>query len=126
MPDQKPTTVFLKNYLPPEYLVEKVDLYFRLGEAETRVTSTLQCHRNPERESAAQSPLLLDGEAELVSISMDGNELGTEAYSLSDTSLTIHVVPEHFELSVETRLYPDKNTSLEGLYRSNGNFCTQC
>jgi aminopeptidase N len=31
-----------------------------------------------------------------------------------------------FDLEVHTECQPQNNTSLEGLYRSGGNFCTQC
>src|SRR5690606_21833469 len=34
--------------------------------------------------------------------------------------------PERFSLEVETILQPAANTALEGLYLSNGIFCTQC
>lgn len=126
MPGQKPKTVYLKDYQPPEYLIHKVELYFWLGEEETRVSSMLYCRKNPAGSNPEPVPLVLDGEAELVSVSLDGCILGPEKYSVAEGSLTVHNVPEHFELKVETRLKPEKNTSLEGLYRSSGNFCTQC
>ncbi|MGZ5278990.1 MAG: aminopeptidase N, partial [Pseudobdellovibrionaceae bacterium] len=34
--------------------------------------------------------------------------------------------PNAFELKIETELKPQENTSLEGLYKSSGVFCTQC
>ncbi|MCK5195792.1 MAG: aminopeptidase N, partial [Desulfobulbaceae bacterium] len=126
MPEQQPKTVYLKDYQPPEYLIDKVELYFWLGEEETRVSSNLYCRKNPAGSNPESVPLVLDGEAELVSVSLDGRILVPGEYAAAEGSLTVHNVPEHFELKVETRLEPDKNTSLEGLYRSSGNFCTQC
>ena len=126
MPEQEPKSVNLKDYQPPEYVIDKVELYFRLGEEETRVSSTLYCRKNPAGSNCETVPLVLDGEAELVSVSLDGRILYPGEYSSAEGSLTVYNVPEHFELTVETRLEPDKNTSLEGLYRSSGNFCTQC
>ena len=35
-------------------------------------------------------------------------------------------VPDNFALDIETRINPERNTSLNGLYISGGNFCTQC
>ena len=35
-------------------------------------------------------------------------------------------VPEKFTLEVETFIKPQENFSLEGLYKSSGNYCTQC
>lgn len=31
-----------------------------------------------------------------------------------------------FDLEIVTEIEPQNNTSLEGLYKSTGNFCTQC
>ncbi len=41
-------TIYLKDYLPPEYLIDQVDLHFDLGEAETRVRAQLTMRRNPK------------------------------------------------------------------------------
>ncbi|HEV8681034.1 MAG TPA: aminopeptidase N, partial [Stellaceae bacterium] len=35
-------------------------------------------------------------------------------------------VPDSFVLDIETRINPERNTQLSGLYISGGNFCTQC
>jgi len=35
-------------------------------------------------------------------------------------------VPDAFSLDIETRISPEGNTALSGLYMSGGNFCTQC
>ena len=35
-------------------------------------------------------------------------------------------MPDAFTLDIETRIAPDGNTALSGLYMSGGNFCTQC
>lgn len=125
MSDQKPKTIYLKDYRPPEYLVDTIDLYFSLGDKETTVVSTLQCRRNPADKDTS-SPLVLDGEAELIALFLDGRPLTAEEYDLDEGSVTIKNVADHFEVKMETRLRPDENTSLEGLYRSSGNFCTQC
>ena len=29
-------------------------------------------------------------------------------------------------MEIQTRIKPQENTSLEGLYKSGGNYCTQC
>ncbi|MEA3544657.1 MAG: aminopeptidase N, partial [Thermodesulfobacteriota bacterium] len=43
-----------------------------------------------------------------------------------DESLQISGVPEKFILEIQTQIDPLNNTSLEGLYLTSGNFCTQC
>ena len=70
---------------------------------------------------------MLDGEGlELASITLDGTPLAEDAYALTDTSLTVLAPPERFTLETEAVIHPETNTALEGLYKSSGNFCTQC
>ena len=57
---------------------------------------------------------------------MDGNSLKPEDYNRGSETLTIKSVPDQFELSCEVEIDAAANTRLEGLYLSNGNFCTQC
>jgi aminopeptidase N len=56
---------------------------------------------------------------------MDGVPLHADRYSLSDTLLTVHNVPEEFVLETKCEIHPEENKSLEGLYRSGNVFCTQ-
>jgi aminopeptidase N len=121
-----PKTTLLAQYKPPEFLIETVDLVFDLGEAETGVKSRLSVRRNPAS-SERTGVLSLDGEArELVSVALDGEKLGTNRYQLSDEALILGDLPDAFTLDIETRITPQNNTELSGLYKSGGNFCTQC
>jgi aminopeptidase N len=122
-----PQPVRLADYRPPEFLIDTVDLVFDLDGAKTRVKSRLGIRRNPAAFDPA-APLHLDGEElALVSLALDGELLGANRYQLSaEGSLTLADVPDAFTLDVETRIAPDSNTQLSGLYMSGGNFCTQC
>ncbi len=122
-----PQPTRLADYRPPAFLVDTVDLTFDLGDAETRVKSRLAIRRNPESADRA-APLELDGEAlELLSLALDGERLGANRYrSTSEGGLVIEDVPDAFTLDVETKIDPQSNTALSGLYVSGGNFCTQC
>lgn len=121
-----PAAQYRKDYQVPAFLIDTVHLEFDLGEEATRVKSRLVLHRNPAA-PARGSTLRLDGEQlELISVTVDGRVLQASEYTVDAESLTIAHVPERFELQVETRIHPEKNTSLEGLYKSSGNFCTQC
>ncbi len=51
---------------------------------------------------------------------------GDAATGQTDDSLAIAQCPEQCVLSCETRIRPQDNTSLEGLYKSHSMFCTQC
>jgi aminopeptidase N len=121
-----PRTVRLAEYRPPEFLIETVDLVFELGEEKTAVKSRLTLRRNPAS-SERTGTLRLDGEAlELVSVALDGDRLGQNRYQLSDEALVIPDVPDSFTLDIETSIEPQNNTELSGLFKTGGNFCTQC
>jgi len=121
--DHHSKTIYLKDYQLPDYLIETVDLIFELDEDKTRVLSRLKINR----QTSDSSPLILMGEClELGTIKIDAAELDGGAYQVTDTDLTINEVPETFTLEIETFLKPQENFSLEGLYKSSGNYCTQC
>ncbi|MFP6640135.1 MAG: aminopeptidase N, partial [Myxococcota bacterium] len=72
-------------------------------------------------------PLILNGEElEPLGVWLDGQELPPSAYQVGEETLTLDRVPARFELETRVRIRPHENTSLSGLYRTNGNFCTQC
>ncbi len=126
MPQQSPQTKYLKDYRTPAYLVHQVELDFYLNPAATRVSSILKMQLNPDRNGVVE-PLVLDGEnLQLLGVRMDTVSLTAEDYQCDDASLTIPSPPTQFSLEVITRIDPLNNTALEGLYLSNGIFCTQC
>jgi aminopeptidase N len=121
-----PQPIHLKDYQVPDYLVDRVDLDVRLDPASTEVTARLSVRRNPAA-GEGLPPLVLDGqELELVSVRLDGEPLGANRYSVDEEHLTIEAPPAAFELEITARTQPENNTALEGLYLSNGVFCTQC
>ena len=115
-------TFFRKDYLPPTHLIQQVNLDIALNPARTIVVNRMQMRRNPAN---ASSTLILDGqEQELIGVRINGEVI--KDYTLTEKQLTLKNTPEQFELSITTACAPDKNTSLMGLYVSNGNFFTQC
>ncbi|MDH5183520.1 MAG: aminopeptidase N [Gammaproteobacteria bacterium] len=122
----QPKTILLKDYQVPEYLPESVHLTFVLQPEATTVSSQIRMQRNPESTTVGESMTLDGQDLELISISIDGRLLAENEYEIAEESLTIHQVPARFVLAIETRTQPEKNTSLEGLYQSSGNYCTQC
>jgi aminopeptidase N len=115
----------LKDYRPPDWLVETVSLDFSLHPTQTKVRATLALKPNPD---AAAAPLVLDGDGlTLTALKLDGAALPPESYVATPDSLTIPQVPNRpFTLEIETLVDPTANTQLSGLYRSSGTFCTQC
>lgn len=121
-----PKAIYLKDYLPPAFLVKQVDLCFKLEDTQTRVLSRLELQRNPARQET-NLPLVLDGQdLKLMSVELEGKRLPTSDYQLSEEQLTLPQVPDTFVLKIEVEIDPLNNTALEGLYQSSGNFCTQC
>ena len=126
MKDAEPKAIRLAEYQPPNHLITDTHLEFDLGDGVTQVTSRLQIRR-----SGDASSLRLDGqELELVSVAVDGRLITSNEYQVDDDSLTLFDLPEACELTVVTRIRPEQNVALEGLYksggRSGGMYCTQC
>jgi aminopeptidase N len=116
-------TICRNDYTAPDYRINCIDLRFALGDETTLVTSRLELRRQTDREC----PLILNGKNLVLSkVALDGTPLDPASYTVTADLLTIHKVPHVFVLEVTTELRPQDNTSLEGLYRSNGMFCTQC
>ncbi len=124
--DTAPRTILLENYTPPAYLIESVELHFELGSKDTSVKNRMRVNRNLAIENHV-ADFELDGcEIELAALYLNDKKLAPDQYRLEENKLFILQVPEQFELIIETRIQPDLNTALEGLYVSSGMFCTQC
>ncbi len=117
----------LENYKPTDFEIETVHLTFRLDPRETVVTSRLVVKRRGE--AAADAPLVLNGdELELAGLKIDGENAESDAFDATVDRLEIRNLPHNapVEIEIRTRLSPDTNSKLMGLYRSNGVYCTQC
>ncbi|BCB62712.1 aminopeptidase N [Halomonas sp. A020] len=120
-----PQPVYLSDYQPPAYHVIHTELTFDLDPTETRVKARLTMQRHLSADAAA--PLVLDGEhLSLRALAIDGQALSDADYQLTDETLTITRVPAAFTLESDVAISPSSNTALEGLYQSNGMYCTQC
>lgn len=118
--------LYRKDYQPPPWLVDRVDLYISLAEDGAVITSRLACRRNPET-GQRRDDLVLPGEdLELIAVSINGVALTRGDYRLSSKDLIIPVTGDMVAVEVITRMDPAANTALEGLYLSSGNYCTQC
>ncbi|HEV7817228.1 MAG TPA: aminopeptidase N, partial [Janthinobacterium sp.] len=100
------------------------ELGFDLEPARTVVAARLRMRRNS---AGKDSDIVLHGEdITLVRLRMNGRILSPGQYKLGKATLTIRKAPAEVTLEIETLLAPAKNTTLSGLYVSNGNFFTQC
>ncbi|SFN57885.1 aminopeptidase N [Cohaesibacter marisflavi] len=123
---QDNSVVRLEDYIPTPYSIDHVSLTVRLDPLETFVTSTLSIA--PREGGSEEAALTLDGDdLVFVSARLNGDVLEDSAYSASDEQFILKNPPqEAFTLELVTKLAPQKNTQLMGLYRSNGAYCTQC
>ena len=128
MKTDAPHPILLKSYKPSDYLIDTVHLDVALHANATRVAARLALRPNPAVKGRAGKPLVLDGEAiALVSVRLDGRELGERDYTRTDTHLTILKPPKSaFILETVVTCDPEANKALSGLYRSRGMYCTQC
>jgi aminopeptidase N len=119
-------TIYLKDYAPSPYAVDRVELDVKIGPVTSRVRALLTL--TPRPGTAPGTPLILDGEdLKLDSIAMDGGPLPLTAYEANGTTLTVAEPPSRtFVLETEVTLEPEKNIKLMGFYRSGGTWCTQC
>ncbi len=116
-----PSTIHLADYAAPAFLVDDVHLTFRLAPHATRVTARIAFRPNP---ATTDRTFFLHGEGlRLVSVAIDGAQVG---HSVADTGLTLEAPDRVFVLQTVVEIDPGANTALEGLYLSNGMFCTQC
>ena len=120
-------TVYLSDYRPPGFLIERIALTLRLaGDADgaTQVNSRLSVRRAPG--ASVDAPLRLDGRAlQLVGLRLNGRVLDAAAYRQDDRSLTLLRVPDRFTLEIDTHINPTTNTSLKKLYLTNNTYLTQ-
>ncbi len=123
MAKESPKEIFLKDYKAPNFAFERVNLIFELGEEHTIVTSSI--HVLPKTSAAGgttpdSSPLVLDGEnLQLLSVKINGEKVGDENITVSARQLTLTSTPSApFDLEIVTKIEPQNNTSLEGLYKS--------
>ena len=110
-----------EDYRAPEFTITDIALDFTLDPSATKVVSELKV----KRQGAANAPLKLDGEhMQLLEVAIDDLPFGD--YEQTDSGLVLNNVPDAFTLRIVTQVNPSENKALEGLYLSNGVYCTQC
>jgi len=127
-------TTYLKDYSPPPFTIETTDLHFDLYEDHATVVSRLLFKRNISTDAVEANSLQLHGQLlQLVKVFINGQLLEPDQYLKDDESLTIPALDvllgasfEEFQSECHTRIEPQNNTALEGLYKSKKMFCTQC
>ena len=116
-----PQTIYLADYTPPAYLIDTVHLTFQLAPNATRVVSRIAFRPNPDAKS--RDFFLHGEELKLISAHIDGAAISPD---VTERGLTCDVPNRPFVFEAEVEIAPAANTALEGLYMSNGMYCTQC
>ena len=121
MRDAAPKTIYLSDYTPFGFIADSVALTFDLDPHKTRVKSRVAFRPNPD---ATDTTFFLHGEdLTLISAAIDGAPVTP---TLTEAGLTCAVPDAPFIWETEVEIDPANNTALEGLYMSNGMYCTQC
>ncbi|MEM5519916.1 aminopeptidase N [Sulfitobacter sp. AS59] len=121
MRDDAPQTIYLADYTPYGFVIDSVSLQFDLDPHITRVKSAIAFRPNPD---ATDRSFLLNGEnLKLISAKIDGKPVTPK---FTAEGLTCDVPDGPFLWEAEVEIDPTGNTALEGLYMSNGMYCTQC
>jgi len=112
----------LKDYQAPQFEISSLFLEFDLKPENTVVMNIMQVNNLNN-----VSFMKLDGEnLNLISVLMNGVDV-TQKCEQTAESLNIPTDGlAAFELIIKTSINPQGNTALEGLYRTSGNYCTQC
>lgn len=119
-----PKAIYLKDYKVPDFTITHTNLTFLLEEATTQVTAILKVVRDS---NSTATDIVLDAtNLELNAVYIDDVLIDASTYILTDAHLTIENVPAQCDIKTIVELKPHENTSLEGLYKSSGMFCTQC
>ena len=116
-------TIHLSQYKPASYLVDSAALEFHLHPTKTSVVSKVEFSANP---AAATRDLRLNGEEMTLKWAKINGELVNLNPDKTGVDLPEHLLGEAFTWECEVEVNPEANTSLDGLYMSNGMYCTQC
>ena len=126
MSAEKPEVVHRSDYRPPDYTIDQVSLDFELADEATIVETRMEVRRNFASLGEVPPLVLVGEELETLEVRLDGEVLGEPRCHIEGERLEIDRPPERFVVETRVRIRPEENTSLSGLYRTNGNYCTQC
>jgi len=121
------STVFLRDYAPPPFLIPQVELDIDfVSEEEARIRTQLAVKRNPAAaERAAELRLDLD-EVTVESVAMNGDPLSRDRYKLDAHHLTAPMALDACMLTTVSHINPKQNTKLMGIFTSSTGFFSLC
>ena len=134
MKNAQARTTYLKDYRPSAFTIETTDLHFDLFEDHATVVSTLLFKRSEKASAEEVDTLVLHGQllvlekliVEECVLEKHQYLLDEETLTIPDLNLLLGKSADEFRLQCHTRIEPQENTALEGLYKTKHMFCTQC
>ncbi len=124
--DQGSKPTLRRDYQPPAWLVDRVELTLKLDADTTRVHARLQVRRNPDC-NAARAPLALAGVGLTTrAVRVDGKPVSHAQRRHEGEEMIIGSVPDQAEVETEVEIAPSANTALEGLYAAGNMLLSQC
>jgi aminopeptidase N len=115
------------DYRPAPYRIPRVDLTVQLFSDHAIVVCGLDLAPNPLCGEPGADLLLKGVDLQLLHLELDGEAVAPQRYTLNAAGLCLHAPPARpFQLTSTVRIEPQTNTSLEGLYVSDGMVTSQC
>ncbi len=115
---------YLSDYQPSNFLIERVALTVKLHPTATRIHSVLRLIAS--HSDTAQTLSLVGEDVTLISVAVNGQALSEGDYLLTNEVLMLTLAGSESVVEIVTEVNPQSNSRLEGLYLSDGVFCTQC
>lgn len=118
-----PQTIYLRDYKSPPFSVDAIDLTLDIHPDQTMVKSVMKILKHSD-----STHLELMGEGmTLQKIMLNGIELTSSQYSLSNDRIVLHnITDKTITVEIHNTINPFTNTALEGFYLSGNILCTQC
>ncbi len=114
-------TIHLKDYTQPSHHIRHTDMTFEIFDEHTLVINRMQITRSDK----SAGSIYLNGEGlKLLCVKIDDVKAEGQ-FTKTDKGMDLICDKDEFVLQVVTKIYPDDNTTLEGLYRSGTILCTQ-
>lgn len=127
---------FRRDYVPPDFLVPNIKLWFTLGTGEEPTTVRCELFVNRSDTCRPGAELLLNGdELELHYVTIDGVSLSPAQYTIlpgvnatCNMSIPASSLPsgDRFTVETEVTIHPHANSKNLGLYLSHGTLATMC
>ena len=119
----EPPVIRREDYKPFAWLVPQINLSFVLDPEATKVSCDLKVERNPK--AAPSDEIVLNGDGITAqTVLVDGEEVSN--WRMEGSDLIIPLSGDAHTITIHNTINPSTNTTLMGLYASNGMLCTQC